>query len=138
MPRARKTMAGQPGQPVNAVQGQTYGEGVAQENLQRAMPAPQATGPQAVQPSVSTPGPESQPAPRPSLEDIMGNIRGQGGLLYAPDDKPQIPVTDGLPTGPGRGPEAFSGQSSTGRTLRRLAAQTGDQFFLELAAKANM
>lgn len=140
MPRARKTPAGQPGQPVQAVSGQTYGDAKIQENLQQTMPAPnirpQIPAPPSTQQSQqpSTPSsPEQVSAPPIDLASIL---QGQGGILRAPDDRPSIPITDGLSTGPGRGPEALGVANSLQRTLTALANRTGDPYFLELAAKA--
>ena len=42
MPRGKKTQSGDPAQKVESVTGQRYGEGVAQEQMQKAMPAPNA------------------------------------------------------------------------------------------------
>ena len=147
MPRAKKTIAGAPGQKVQAVTGQTYGEGIRQENLQKAMPAPNAqiqqrpipappTAPASEgQTSTEAPAqPVAQP-PRLLFEEAMQSVRGSGGILRAPDDNPALPVTDGLATGPGRGPEALMAQSHLGNTLRRLAVQTSDPIFRELASK---
>lgn len=144
MPRAKKTIAGPPGQKVQAVVGQTYGDGVRQENLQRTMPAPDV---QMVQPPAPLPaatssaspadnaGPPMSQPPKLSFAEAMQKIQGVGGLLRAPDDNPSIPVTDGLASGPGRGPEVLNANSQLGNTLRRLAMQTGDPIFRELASK---
>lgn len=43
MPRARKTRSGDPAQNIQSVPGQRYGEGVAQQALQRNLPAPERT-----------------------------------------------------------------------------------------------
>jgi hypothetical protein len=140
MPRARKTTGGQPGQPVQAVTGQTYGDAKIQETLQKAMPAPNAIQPiasslpvQQVEQPPSNPN-AAQTAARPV--DLMSILQGQGGILRAPDDRPSVPITDGLSTGPGRGPEALGISNSLQRTLSSLANRTGDPYFLELAAKA--
>lgn len=147
MPRAKKTMAGTPGQKIQAISGQTYGEGVRQEELQRTMPAPQTPGPTTAtrpipaaptaQAEAAVPSEQSAPMPQPrmSLQEAMQRIQGTGGILRAADDNPNLPVTDGLPTGPGRGPEALMANSHLGNTLRRLATQTGDPIFRELASK---
>lgn len=133
MPRAKKTLAGTPGQKVEAIKGQTYGEGVQQERLQNAMPAPNAPQIQAS----AQPAEPAQPRPQISFQDAMNQVSGMGGILRAPDDRPSIPVTDGLASGPGRGPEALMGSSALGNTLRRLAVQTGDPVFNELISKVN-
>lgn len=146
MPRAKKTNVGAPAQKIDAIKGQTYGEGVRQESLQRAMPAPnmQAIAPQptAAPMSQSAPvttaaTPTQQQAPRMTQEDVVNRLRSAGGVLSAADDRPDLPVTDGLSTGPGRGPEALMRQPNrSGRLFRQLSIQTGDPIFAELAHKA--
>jgi hypothetical protein len=142
MPRAKKTPMGAPAQPVRAITGQTYGEGVQQEALQRTMPAPAA-------PLVQTPVPTSQAnnnaestnapqQPQASMADVISRIAGSGGLLKQPDQNPTIPVTQGLPVGPGRGPQMNPMNNPLGDTLRRLARETGDNVFIELASKAQI
>lgn len=137
MPRAKKTIGGAPGQPVQAVAGQTYGEGVRQEALQKTMPMPNQTNtaipprpPVAQQDNEATA--QTQQAP---TQDVMAQIAGMGGILRAPDENPNIPVTDGLTTGPGRGPDALMGGSQMEQMLRRLALQTNDPVFYEILSK---
>ena len=144
MPRSRKTMTGTPAQPVEAISGQQYGRGVEQEAMQRVMPTP-------AEPAVTVPRTPAQPAqetqaqaPTPvqrqrmTPEQAMQMVAGMGGVLSAPDDNPAIPITDGLSTGPGRGPEVLRNQSTLGDTLRRLSLQTNDPVFLRLASKVNI
>ena len=144
MPRAKKTAMGAPAQKIEAITGQTYGDAKQQEMLQKAMPAPNQmaapsptrpqTSPQQQQPQEVSQAPTARP--RLSLAEAMQRISGSGGLLTAPDDNPDLPVTDGLPSGPGRGPEALTYGSTLGNTLRMLANQTGDPIFTELASRA--
>lgn len=119
MPRAKKTISGNNPQKIEAIQGQTYGEGVRQENLQRVMPAPQS--PEVTAPSAQA-SPETQPqtqAPATqSFEQIAQQVRGAGNLLRQPDDRPDLPVTDGVASGPGRGPEVLNRSTQLGNTLR--------------------
>jgi hypothetical protein len=135
-------MAGGQGQPAVAFTGQTYGDGKKQEELQRAMPAPKVetqVGPSSSPAPVDVPVEDQGPVrQRMSPEQAMQFISGQGGLLTAPDDKPNVPVTDGLPTGPGRGTEALRGTSQMGNILRRLGMQTGDPTFMQIAAKIGL
>lgn len=148
MPRAKRTAQGAPGQMVQAIQGQTYGEGKRQEALQRAMPTPNVQAEQQSSAQFSTPvqtGPQNTQSEevtpvrqRASFQEITSALQGAGGLLRAPDDRPTVPVTDGLPTGPGRGPEALQRSTQLGNTLRRLAMQTNDPVFSELASKIGL
>lgn len=140
MPRSRKTATGAPAQPVEAMTGQQYGRAKVQEALQQAMPVPAPTPVTAPTTQTSAPT-ETQPAPQPrprlTPEQAMSVVSGMGGVLSAPDDNPALPITDGLSTGPGRGPEVFQNQSTFGDTLRRLAMQTNDPIFMELASKVS-
>lgn len=144
MPRSRKTAAGTPAQPVEAMTGQQYGRARQQEALQQAMPTPQVSSPQIpVAPPQTISGPSEMPSQTPQVPQRMSPLeaiqmlRGQGGLLTAPDDNPAIPITDGLSTGPGRGREVRNTESALGDTLRRLAMQTNDPVFMELASKVS-
>ena len=140
MPRAKKTLSGGQGQAIQATKGQTYGEGVAQKELQQTMPAPQLKQSQAM-PNPSMQNSETQPQQRQQPEQpqvpITEMLKGMGGSLLAPDDKPNVPITDGLVAGPGRGPEALQRPvNKTGNLMRQLALQTGDSIFAQLAQKA--
>lgn len=145
MPRTAKrpkTMSGAPAQPIGAVAGQMYGAGEEQMQLQRAMPAPNLA-----QTPVATPAPGPAPAEAqqaapaaPSLEQVLAQaqaLRSQTGLLAQPTTRPEQPITAGLASGPGGGPELLGMQQGTpaGDALRRLSASTGDPFWAELASK---
>lgn len=137
MPRAKKTNIGAPAQKIEPIKGQTYGDGVRQESLQKAMPAPNMQAMQAPAVATAAPTAPQQPTPRMSEQDMMNKIRSVGGILSAPDDRPDLPITDGLSTGPGRGPEALTQiPNRTGQFFRQLSVQTGDPIFAELARKA--
>lgn len=107
MPRGKKTQSGDPAQKVESVTGQRYGEGVAQEQMQKAMPAPNAqrTTQSAMAPS-NAPAPQQpqqapqpqQPAPRQPV-DVGQFLQQLPKNLLAQQD--QRPVTSGLPFGPG-------------------------------------
>lgn len=149
MPRAKKTMSGAPGQGVQAIQGQTYGEGVAQERLQKAMPAPNISETRATPQTISTPETTSattssrspqQQRPRMGIEDIQKLVAGLGGTLTAPDDRPNVPFTTGLQNGPS---PSISLPTSTRNfktveTFRQLTVSTGDPIFSELASKMGL
>lgn len=154
MPRARKTQSGERAMAMSSIPGQQYGVGVQQEQLQREMPAPQtpevgATArPPAVAPAApgqvaapSAPAPASAPPAAPA--DPMAAfaaLRGKVGGLTADTARPDEPVTTGLRSGPGAGPEVLTAQfrSPLGETLRQLSATVGDPMFANLAAKANL
>lgn len=73
MPRKGK------GQKVSSASGQTYGDRVAQEEAQKAMPLPE----------------------RPRITP------GAAGPLTRPSEQPRQPLTAGLPMGAGAGPESL-------------------------------
>lgn len=140
MPRARKTRSGDRAQHIGSVPGQRYGEGVAQQQMQREMPAPvrndvpsspgTATGATPSAPVVAGP-PPTDPA------QLAAALSGAPlGLLSGGTQLPNQPVTAGLSTGPGPGPNALGSlraRSPLARTLRNLQARTGDPMWARLA-----
>lgn len=80
-------------QPVRATKGQEYGKRQQQENAQRALPLSRA----ALPPGSLTP-------------------------LAAPTDRPTEPITTGLPSGPGAGPEALMAAGPADDALWELRA----------------
>lgn len=81
-----------------AAQGQPYGEAKAQVDAQKAIPLSRIPAPQGVRPG-------------PSTAAVAGMVGG-GNIsvppLNAPSARPNEPITAGLPTGPGPGPEALN------------------------------
>jgi hypothetical protein len=107
---------------LSAAPNQPYGQAGGQIDAQRAIPmgTPALPGPAGGTPP--TPGPAAVPPPQP----------GQLPSLTAPTGRPQEPVTAGMASGPGAGPEAVqvgpAPQAQPGTvkdTLVRLAAQPG-------------
>jgi len=94
--------------PISTVPNQEYGMATAQREAQRAVPM--ASSP-SVAPQAARPIPSRAPAPAP------------GSLPYiAPTQRPNEPVTAGLPFGPGSGPEAMSPMyPSLGQTIQSAA-----------------
>ena len=157
MPRkAKRTITNKPAQAVSPVPGQMYGAGVEQMQMQRSMPAPNlrsasspgsSAGP-AVSPAARMPGEPPQPvmqAAQPSEADryqqaldAAQGMREQVGLLTRPSARPYEPVTAGLSTGPGVGPEILGAQrrNPTAETFQRLAELTGDTYLADLARRA--
>lgn len=92
MPRRRQ------GQPPQAPRGQTYGERQQRIESQQAQPIP-----------------DDRQRFTQALEAAqqMGGSGG-GGALRRPSDRPDEPITAGLSSGPGPGPEAVQ-QPQTGR-----------------------
>ena len=149
MPRkakARRTLGGDPAQPIDPVPGQTYGMGQEQMDLQRQMPAPNVQQPPPSRPPAPRPQTPAQaqqqpgaPVPAPGGElDIAAlaqHLSGKLGLLEQPSERPNEPITAGLTRGPGPGPEALQVRSGspTLQTLENLYQATGDDIFLRLA-----
>jgi hypothetical protein len=139
MPRkAKTTQTGAPAMPVSEIPGQMYGVGPEQMALQQAMPAPQIQqGAAAPPPAAPPPDGTVPPAPPVSLEDSLRKMQLEGGLLAPGTANPHIPVTNGLSSGPGAGPEALMAPptSPLATTLKDLSRLTGDPMFEELARK---
>lgn len=160
MPRkARQTITGQPAQPISPVPGQMYGMGVEQQRLAEALPTPaiQPAGPgvgsditgagavagayngaETGQPTVS---PEQARVERyQQAVAAAQQLRGAAGILTRPTDRPDVPVTNGISSGPGAGPEILARRvgTPTGRRLRELSQLTGDPIFQQLAERARL
>jgi hypothetical protein len=78
-------------------------------------PAPGAPSPgQGAAPTATTSAPATPQGPLP----------GSFGLLHRPTERPDEPITHGLATGPGAGPEVLGlNQSTVGDLLKQLASQ---------------
>ena len=154
MPRSRKTLSGERAQPAIPVAGQQYGKGVEQQRLEEAMPSPQVQSPNpGIAPPTQSPGVPPSPqagsltapalSPRVATDPMQAatQMAGRAGLLNAPTARPNEPVTAGLRSGAGAGPEALGipvAMSPIGHTLRQLSNALGDPFFAELANKARV
>lgn len=141
MPRTRRTQGGAPAQPVKSVPGQRYGEGVAQRQMQRAMPTPNLRAPGGAAPTPPATAPTEPPeAPGDPMAAAAGMDR-ELGMLNAPTAYPDEPITTGLSVGLGAGPEVMLNQptmSPQARFLEELSSRTGDPFFADLARRARM
>lgn len=93
------TVAGMPRNgklPVQTVPGQAYGQGKAQADAQRAVPMASAPAPAAPVMPAQMAGPAPTPPP----------AAGSLGDFARPTERPDEPLSYGLSTGPGPGPEA--------------------------------
>ena len=119
MPRARSATARNPNRtdlaaPVTAPTGQPYGVRAQQIAAQGAIPMGQ-------QPVASPgPGPGAPPPPidMAAMQAGMAQhaaIHGPPQPLNRPTERPNEPVTHGLPVGPGGGPEALQGVGAAAR-----------------------
>lgn len=142
--------------PVTTVTGQGYGDAAAQQAAQRSIPTangptmPAAQAPQSPGAPASS-GIPPQGAPGPS--DLMSMVQAHNGPgnqdFTRPTERPNEPVTHGIPGGPGAGPEALTGvgaaaregtieQSTLKNLLQNLSTQPGATSAVKaLAAVAN-
>lgn len=89
-----------------AAPGQTYGVAAEQLRAQQQVPLPKQVPPSAPAPAGSAPaGPPPPAGAAPSI------LPGGLGPLTAPSDRPNEPLTAGLASGPGPGPEALGVQA---------------------------
>jgi len=148
MPRTakpqRQTMTGDKALPIEAVAHQEYGKGVQQMDMQRALPAPNMSpmptppaSPALVAPTPTQVQAESvsaAPPSPPSAVEAAAAMQGGPGLFHLPRTSPH-PLTAGLPSGPGPGPEMLgpTAVSPLAQTMALLSQQTGDPFFINLA-----
>ena len=110
----RSDMNGAPApEPITTVPGQGYGQAAAEKTAQRAIPVagtPVASAPTAPQGGGGA-APSASLAPAQAPPSV---IPGQLVGLDAPTQRPNEPVTAGLPQGPGPGPEALTGVGQQG------------------------
>ena len=122
-------------QPITTVPGQTYGQAAMQEDAQRAVPMAGTPQPPAAAPTAAA----SEPAPPP------GPGPGEIPWLH-PSERPDEPVTAGLQSGPGPGPEALSGSPGgqaklsdiLGQAAAHPAASSQVQYLAAVAKQLNL
>ena len=97
--------------PIEVQPHQEYGQAAQQTASQQALPVAPPPGPAGAGPPPSAP---SSPAPAPGGPP-QAPLPG-GGLVpfLHPTNRPNEPVTAGLPSGPGPGPEALTGLAAVG------------------------
>lgn len=135
MPRKRKApspgnQGGYGAQPAQAPTGMGYGEHQSSIKAQQAVPLAQ------VVPMTGTPGPiqapPSDPAQRLSMAVDAARRLRPPSPLSGPSQRPGEPLTAGMATGPGPGPEVLRTGDRVARTLRLLSEVTGDATFAQL------
>ena len=141
MPRKRQTQSGAPAQEISSVPGQRYGEGVEQQQMQQAMPAPDYQGEGVTNVSPQQAAQVAAPAPAPMDPAMIAEYLGANrpSLLSGTQD-PDRPVTSGLSTGPGAGPEVLAQSSRTplARYMQNLSNDTGNPRWKRLAERAGL
>lgn len=107
--------------PATAAPNQAYGERAQQIASQHAIPMAGAPTMPANQPPAGAGGPQSPPSGGPPSPDALQamtlahNGPGDSLNLDRPTERPNEPVTQGLPVGPGAGPEALTGVGAAAR-----------------------
>lgn len=97
-------------QSVRVPTGQPYGEAQASSESQSQMPLQQ----------------EAQVDPFQRVVQAAQQTPFQPIGLNAPTERPNEPITHGLATGPGGGPEALNSGTNLSDALARVAAQSGN------------
>ena len=98
--------------PVAVAPGQQYGQRAAQQAAQRAVPvsAPPQGAPQSPTGNPAPDLPAGQPPTPPQITPPgIGKGNAGLGLWTHPSERPNEPITAGLATGAGPGPEALTG-----------------------------
>lgn len=136
MPRKRRPapapgdQGGYGAQPAEAPTGMGYGEHQASIESQQALPLAQVT------PMTGGSGPmptaPQDPAQRLAMAVEAAKRMRPPAPLSGPSMRPGEPITAGMASGPGPGPEVLRTGDRTARTLRLLAEVTGDQAFNDL------
>lgn len=109
-------------EPITTVPGQDYGKAAEQQAAQRAIPMssqPVSTAPPSVPNPV--PAPQAQNAPLSAPAVNPGDIN-----LFGPTERPEEPITAGIPSGPGPSSIPGSGpgmqQNTVADLINNLAA----------------
>ena len=137
MPRKRKpTLSGDPAQKIESVPGQRYGEGPDQAALMETLPAPDTAGVPVPTQGGGPPLPGPMPIDPNAVQEFLG---GHNPNLLAGTARPDVPLTDGMSNGPGRGPEALTMNSTpVARFFTQLAKETGNAKWAHLAERAGL
>ena len=125
MPHARSSRAARPLQAnrsdltqpsAQAVPDQPYGVAAAQKAAMNTIPLPNQQQARPLSAPAAGGAPVSSPAPPGVPSAIPGAAMvGQNGPLTRPTERPNEPVTHGLPMGPGGGPEVLQGVGAAAR-----------------------
>lgn len=141
MPRRRKpapapgNTGGYAAQPAAAPTGMPYGAHQASVESQQNLPLAQ------VVPAGGTggPAPEAPNAAQRLAAAVAAARRVRPPTpLTGPSQRPMEPLTAGMATGPGPGPEVLRNGDRVARTMKLLAEVTGDAGFNELFEKSLM
>lgn len=138
MPRRRKAPApgdqgGYGAQPAVAPTGMPYGAHQESIQSQRDLPLAQVQGPASGPPPAGV-----DPAQRLQAAVEAARRMRPPDPLTGPSRRPGEPITAGMATGPGAGPEVLRTGDRVARTFRMLAEVTGDATFSDLYEQSLM
>lgn len=132
-------------QPKRAAQGLPYGQGQAHAEAQEAIPLPDNRTPSPPSAPPGVPGGNQAP-PGGEMAALAAMLAGGGPTagpgLGSPTEAPDEPITAGLSSGPGPGPEAIAGAPAQRRAtvadFFAIAAQVfgNDPQVADMAARA--
>lgn len=126
----RTDLARQPSLPARVATGQTYGKAKSQLDAQRTVPMARPSVPLASSPTAGAPGQSFPPPPGPGAPVQSPIPPGGFGDIHRPTERPFEPVTTGISSGPGAGPEALPpgpSNPTTNNNLSSLLAQVAQQ-----------
>lgn len=141
-------------QNMRQVQGAAYGDKQAMVEANKVAPIPDRNAQRDAQINAGIAAarqraaklvPQGPPPAPPNINDaaaaIAGNLPQVQGRLTQPTAYPGTPVTNGIPVGPGAGPEALGPATAAAAATpiwQTLAAATGDPYLTELARRAGL
>lgn len=117
--------------PIMAEPGQAYGKVTAQQQSQRILPVAPPPGPQA---GADTAGATPAPGPTAPPPVATWNAPGAKDMLRA-TERPNEPLTHGIDSGPGAGPEALTGFAKAGAQANLYADGSTKQLLQHLASQ---
>lgn len=139
MPRKRRpapapgNQGGYGAQPAAAPTGMPYGEHQASIESQQALPMAQVNGA-----GGGPTGPPQDPAQRLQMAVEAARRMRPPAPLTGPSQRPMEPITAGMASGPGPGPEVLRTGDRVARTFKLLAEVTGDATFDQLYEQSLM
>ena len=116
--------------PATAAPDQPYGDKARDIAAQRAVPLVSAASPPS-QPPATPAAALAEPEPEPRATPAPGSL-----LFDHPTQRPNEPITAGMPFGPGPGPEALGAPPSVSDQLAALAASPNASATLQNLAAA--
>lgn len=144
MPRKRRPapapgdQGGYGAQPADAPTGMPYGEHQASIESQQALPMAQVSGIGGTGGGGVPAQPTADPAQRLQMAVEAARRMRPPAPLTGPSQRPMEPITAGMASGPGPGPEVLRTGDRVARTFKLLSEVTGDATFDELYERSLM